>query len=129
MYTHVMVGTNDLARSKKFYDAVFGALGGKPAVEDEKGRLFYLHNDSMFIVTKPIDGEPACRGNGSTIGFAMDDPAQAEAWHKAGVENGGTAIEDPPGVRTSVIGDLYLAYLRDPDGNKLCALHRMPVSE
>ena len=126
MYSHMMVGSNDIDRSKKFYDATFAAMGGKPGWQDDKGRLIYAHNGSMFLVTPPIDGQPATHGNGSTIGFAML-PEQADAWHKAGVENGGTAIEDAPGVRTGGMGSLYLAYLRDPDGNKLCALHRMPA--
>lgn len=127
MFSHVTIGSNDIARSKTFYDAVFGAIGGKPAVADEKGRLLYLHNGGVFLVTPPIDGAPATHANGGTIGFAMSDPAQADAWHKAGAENGGTSIEDPPGVRQGGFGNLYLAYLRDPDGNKLCALHRLPA--
>lgn len=126
MFSHMMIGSNDIARSKRFYDALFGAIGGNPAIEDEKGRLIYMHNGGIFIVTTPIDGAPATCANGTTIGFAMADPAQADAWHQAGVDNGGTAIEDPPGIRQGSFGDLYLAYLRDPDGNKLCALHRMP---
>ena len=125
MYSHNMVGSNDTARSKKFYDAVFTAIGGKPAMQDDKGRLIYMHNDGMFLVTPPIDGQPATAGNGCTVGFAMDNPEQADAWHAAGVANGGTAIEDAPGVREASFGSLYLAYLRDPDGNKLCALKRM----
>lgn len=124
MYSHMMVGSNDIDRSKKFYDATFQAIGGNAGIKDEKGRLVYLHNGGVFLVTQPIDGAPATAGNGCTIGFAMT-PEQADAWHKAGQENGGTAIEDPPGVRSGGMGDLYLAYLRDPDGNKLCALHRM----
>lgn len=124
MYSHMMVGSNDIDRSKKFYDATFQAIGGSAGIKDEKGRLVYLHNGGVFLVTQPIDGAPATAGNGCTIGFAMT-PEQADAWHKAGQENGGTAIEDPPGVRSGGMGDLYLAYLRDPDGNKLCALHRM----
>jgi catechol 2,3-dioxygenase-like lactoylglutathione lyase family enzyme len=127
VYSHNMVGSNDIARSKKFYDATFTAIGGKPGIQDDKGRLIYMHNGSVFLVTPPIDGNPATGGNGCTIGFAMDGPAQADAWHAAGVAAGGTAIEDPPGVRTGGMGSLYLAYLRDPDGNKLCALHRMPA--
>ena len=125
MYSHNMVGSNDIERSKQFYDAVFGAMGGKPGIKDDKGRLIYMHNGGIFLVTPPIDGQPATPGNGCTIGFAMDSPEQADAWHKAGVEAGGKAIEDPPGVRSGGMGDLYLAYLRDPDGNKLCALKRM----
>jgi catechol 2,3-dioxygenase-like lactoylglutathione lyase family enzyme len=126
MFSHMTVGSNDVARSRKFYDALFGVLGGKPAIEDDKGRLIYMHNGSMFLVTKPIDGQPATHANGGTIGFAVDGPEQADAWHKAGVEAGGSAIEDAPGVRSGAGMDLYLAYLRDPDGNKLCVLHRMP---
>ncbi|HWV61346.1 MAG TPA: VOC family protein [Sphingopyxis sp.] len=125
MYSHNMVGSNDIEASKKFYDATFQAIGGKPAIVDDKGRLIYIHNGGLFLVGAPIDGEPATIGNGCTIGFAMDGPEQADAWHKAGVENGGTSIEDPPGVREGGFGAMYLAYLRDPSGNKLCALHRV----
>jgi len=120
----MMVGSNDIARSKKFYDATFAAMGGKPGMQDPKGRLIYAHNGAMFLVTPPIDGEPATHGNGCTIGFGMS-PEEANAWHQAGIDNGGTAIEDPPGVREGNGMKLYLAYLRDPDGNKLCALHRV----
>ena len=94
-------------------------------IQDDKGRLIYMHNGGLCLVTPPIDGEPATDGNGGTIGFAMDRPRQAKAWHDAGVAAGGTSIEDPPGVREGGFGKLYLAYLRDPDGNKLCALKRM----
>ncbi|MHB9880933.1 VOC family protein [Pacificimonas sp. ICDLI1SI03] len=125
MFSHMMVGSNDLDRSKTFYDALFAALGGKPGVMDPKGRLIYMHGGAVFLVTKPIDGEAATPGNGMTIGFSVDSEPQGDAWHKAGVEAGGTAIEDPPGIRESDIARLYLAYLRDPDGNKLCALKRM----
>ncbi|MFL0415213.1 VOC family protein [uncultured Sphingomonas sp.] len=127
MFSHMMVGSNDIGRSKKFYDALFASVGGRPAIEDDRGRLIYMHNGGLFLVTKPIDGQPATHANGGTIGFAMDGPEQADAWHKAGVEAGGTAIEDAPGVRSGAAGNLYLAYLRDPDGNKLCAMHRMPA--
>jgi catechol 2,3-dioxygenase-like lactoylglutathione lyase family enzyme len=127
MFSHMMVGSNDIDRSKKFYDALFGAVGGKPGITDDHGRLIYMHDGGIFLVTPPIDGGPATHANGSTIGFAMKSTDQADAWHKAGAENGGTAIEDAPGVRTGGMGALYLAYLRDPDGNKLCALHRMPA--
>jgi len=128
MFSHMMVGSNDIARSKRFYDATFAAIGGKPGMTDDRGRLIYMANGGIFIVTPPIDGAPASHGNGCTIGIAMDGPAQADAWHAAGVASGGTAIEDAPGVRVGGMGPLYLAYLRDPDGNKLCALHRMPAA-
>jgi len=122
MFSHVMVGSNDIARSKKFYDALFASVGGPRAIQDPKGRLIYAHKGSMFLVSKPIDGKPATHANGGTIGFALT-PEEANAWHKAGVENGGTSCEDPPGPRDG--SPYYLAYLRDPDGNKLCALHAM----
>jgi catechol 2,3-dioxygenase-like lactoylglutathione lyase family enzyme len=125
MFSHIMIGSNDIARSKKFYDAVFAAMGAQPGVEDARGRLAYTHNGGRFMVSKPIDGKPAAPANGGTIGFAMSDAKQAEAWHKAGVANGGTSIEDPPGIRQGAAGQMFLAYLRDPDGNKLCALCRL----
>ena len=125
MFSHVMVGSNDIERSKKFYDAVFGAMGGKAGTVDAKGRLAYSHNGGRFMVSKPIDGKPACHANGGTVGFTMSSPAEADAWHKAGVANGGASIEDPPGVRQGAAGPMYLAYLRDPDGNKLCGFARV----
>ncbi|WP_411288035.1 VOC family protein, partial [Phenylobacterium sp.] len=124
MFSHVMVGTNDLDKAKRFYDAVFGALGVGPGVLNEDRRLFYRGPSGAFGVSKPIDGEPACRANGGTVGFACASPQQVDAWHAAGVANGGTAIENPPGPREGSVGKLYLAYLRDPDGNKLCGLYR-----
>ncbi len=128
MFSHMMVGSNDIARSRKFYDALFAAIGGKPAMQDARGRLIYAHNGNLFLVTKPIDNKEATHANGGTIGFAMASPEQADAWHAAGVANGGISIEDPPGIRQGSTGAMYLAYLRDPDGNKLCALHRMPAA-
>src|SRR3984893_13288167 len=127
MFSHIMIGSNDIARSKKFYDALFVAMGAQPAVEDARGRLAYTHNSGRFMVSKPIDGKAATNANGGTIGFSMSGREQVEAWHKAGVANGGTSIEDPPGVRQGAAGELYLAYLRDADGNNLCALYRKPA--
>jgi catechol 2,3-dioxygenase-like lactoylglutathione lyase family enzyme len=124
MFSHIMVGVNDLDRSKKFYDAVLGALGMSPGFVD-RHRVFWMGPKGVFSASLPIDGQPATHGNGSTIGFACDTPEQADAFHAAGVANGGTSIEDPPGPREGPTGKLYLAYVRDPDGNKLCALHRM----
>jgi len=124
MFSHVMVGTNDLAKSKAFYDATFKALGGREAITDPKGRLIYLHNGGTFLVTPPIDGKEATHANGGTIGFAAENPEQANAWHAAGAAAGGTPIEDAPGWREGGGMKLYLAYLRDPDGNKICAMCR-----
>ena len=120
MFSHVMVGSNDIDRSQRFYDAVFGAQ----AHRDSKGRLAYRRKGAVFMVSKPIDGNDACFANGGTIGFNFDSPEEVDAWHAAGTANGGTSVEDPPGYRDGEFGKLYLAYLRDPDGNKLCGLHR-----
>lgn len=127
MFSHIMVGADDVAASKAFYDATLGALGidTTRAMTDEKGRAFYMTPTGILAISKPIDGNAASCANGATIGFAAASPEAADAWHAAGVANGGTSCEDPPGVREGGLGKLYLAYLRDPAGNKLCALHRM----
>lgn len=125
MFSHIMVGADDIEAAKKFYDATLGALGYGPATMDDKGRLFYMAPTGIFAVTKPINGEPTCGANGGTIGFAVESPEQGDAWHAAGVANGGTAVEDPPGLREGGMGQLYLAYLLDPSGNKICVMKRM----
>ncbi|MBL4789294.1 MAG: VOC family protein [Kordiimonadaceae bacterium] len=125
MFSHIMLGADDVAASKKFYDAILETLGHRPGVMDDKGRCFYYEKTGVFSLSPPIDGAPASCGNGSTIGFSASDPKVIDAWHAAGLDNGGTAIEDPPGVRESGTTKMYLAYLRDPSGNKVCALHLM----
>jgi len=125
MFTHVMLGSNDLPRAKKFYDACFAALGAKEGVFDPKGRLMYIRDGKVFLLTTPIDGQPASCANGMTIGFAIDTPEQGDAWHAAGIANGGTTIEDAPGIREAGDMKMYLAYLRDPDGHKICVMKRM----
>ena len=125
MFSHVMVGVSDLEKSKRFYDAVLGAIGIAPGIANGN-RYFYRSPMGTFGITTPINGEPATFANGGTIGFAMQSPEQADAFHAAGVAHGGTTCEDPPGYRESGGNRLYLAYLRDPDGHKLCALHRPP---
>ena len=124
MFSHIMIGTNDLEKAKAFYDKVLGTLGIAPAHVDGH-RIFYRTPTGVFSVSKPINGKPATAANGGTIGFACKSTQQADAWHAAGLTSGGTSCENPPGVREGSTGKLYLAYLRDPDGNKLCALHRM----
>ena len=124
MFSHVMLGADDIEASKTFYDACLKALGGREGSVDPKGRVIYMHNGGIFLITKPIDGQPASCGNGSTIGFAATSEEQANAWHEAGLAHGGTAIEDPPGIREGAGMKLYLAYLRDPAGNKICAMYR-----
>ena len=120
-----MVGANDLEVSRKFYDALLGTLGIAPGVANAN-RYFYRSRTGSFGITAPINGEPANHANGGTIGFNMESTEQADAFHAAGVANGGTTCEDPPGWREGSVGKLYLAYLRDPDGNKICALFRPP---
>jgi catechol 2,3-dioxygenase-like lactoylglutathione lyase family enzyme len=124
MFSHIMVGANDLEASKKFYDAALGALGVAPGKQDDKGRVFYRTKTGVFAITKPINGNAATFANGGTIGFACESPEIAAAWHAAGVAHGGKTCEEPPGWREGAFGKLYLAYLRDPSGNKICALHR-----
>jgi catechol 2,3-dioxygenase-like lactoylglutathione lyase family enzyme len=131
MFSHVILGVNDLEASRTFYDALLGALGMKPGVLNNNGvvdRYFYRSTTGSFGITKPLNGEPATHANGGTIGFNMASPEQADAFHAAGIANGGTTCEDPPGWRDGSVGKLYLAYLRDPDGHKLCALYRQPKS-
>ena len=125
MFSHIMLGANDIEESKQFYDAVLGTLGVSPGFIDDKGRVFYITDTGIFSLSIPIDGQPATAGNGSTVGFAVPDPETGDAWHAAGLANGGVSIEEPPGIRESAAGSMYLAYLRDPAGNKICALKRM----
>jgi len=124
MFSHLMIGANDVATSKTFYDAALGALGVREGRVDPKGRAMYMHGDNIFMLTQPINGEAACGANGGTIGFAAATPEEADAFHKAGLANGGTAIEDAPGWREGNGMRLYLAYLSDPSGNKICAMCR-----
>ena len=128
MFNHIMIGTNDIERSEKFYDAVFGVLGAGGAIKNSSPsghrRLFYRHDGNTFGVCEPIDGESATCANGATIGFKCKSAEQANEFHAVAVAAGGTSIEDPPGLRTGDLGSLYLAYVRDPDGNKLCAIYR-----
>ena len=128
MFSHVILGVNNLETSKKFYDAIFGALGIGPGIANTTTggvkRYFYRSPTGSFGITNPINGEAATHGNGSTIGFAMQTTEQADAFHVAGVANGGTTCEDPPGWREGSVGKMYLCYVRDPDGNKICGMHR-----
>lgn len=125
MFSHIMIGTDDLAASRRFYDATLGALGIPPGAVDDKGRVVYATPTGMFIITRPIDGQPATAANGGTIGFRANTPEAVHAWHAAGLANGGVACEDPPGLREGSYGKLHTGYLRDPAGNKICALHRL----
>lgn len=123
MFSHVMIGVQDLEASKKFYDAVLGVLGIAPGTANNN-RYFYRSPTGTFGITTPINAYPATVANGSTIGFNANSPEQADTFHSAGLANGGATCEDPPGIREGMAGKLYLAYLRDPDGHKICVLHR-----
>jgi catechol 2,3-dioxygenase-like lactoylglutathione lyase family enzyme len=124
-----MIGSNDIERSKRFYDAVLATLGvGEPVRNEAKTghvRLFYRHNGNSFCLTQPINGEAATFANGGTIGFKCDSPEQVKKFHDTAVAQGGTSIEEPPGLREGGLGPMYLAYVRDPDGHKLCAIYRV----
>jgi catechol 2,3-dioxygenase-like lactoylglutathione lyase family enzyme len=128
MFNHIMIGSNDIERSKRFYDSVLGALGAGEPIRNEAPtghiRLFYRHAGDTFCVTEPINDEPATAANGATIGFKCSSPEMLQAFHDAAIANGGTSIEDPPGLRQGPMGPIHLAYVRDPDGHKLCALYR-----
>jgi catechol 2,3-dioxygenase-like lactoylglutathione lyase family enzyme len=125
MFSHIMLGADDIEASRKFYDAALGALGVAPGAEDARGRVWWRTERGIFAISKPIDGGPASCANGGTIGFSATSPQAADAFHAAGLAHGGTAIEDPPGLRDGAFGLLHLAYLRDPAGNKVVAMHRV----
>ncbi len=128
MFSHVMVGSNDIERSRHFYDAVLGVLGAGRPLRNVAGsghvRLFYPHDGGMFCVTQPINGEPASAANGGTVGFRCSSPEQVRQFHDVAVAHGGASIEEAPGLRQGSLGAMHVAYVRDPDGNKLCALYR-----
>lgn len=129
MFNHIMVGSNDIERSKRFYDAVLAVLGAPEGMRNVNAtghtRLFYRHDGNTFGVVEPINDEPATFANGGTIGFKCSSPEQVKAFHDVAVAHGGTSIEEPPGLREGSLGAMYLSYVRDPDGNKLCALYRV----
>ena len=128
MFNHIMIGSNDIERSKTFYDAVLATLGAGEPIRNVAAtghvRLFYRHNGNTFGISEPINGEPATFANDATIGFKCDSPEQVKEFHDVAVAHGGTSIEDAPGPRTSSMGTMHLSYVRDPDGNKLCGLYR-----
>ena len=118
MFGHVFIGTNDIDASRKFYDATMGVLGhhGFPLPHGSG----YAGDGGTFIVAKPANGDEATCMNGFTFGFKAKDYDMVEAWHAAGIEAGGTS-DGEPGFRANSPGNQYGAYLRDPDGHKICA--------
>ena len=129
MFNHIMVGSNDIERSKRFYDAVLAVFGAPEGIRNEAAtghvRLFYMHNGNTFAVSQPINDQPATGANGGTIGFKCESPEQVKEFHDVAVANGGTSVEDPPGLREGAMGAMHLSYVLDPDGNKLCGIHRV----
>ena len=128
MLNHVMIGSSDIEKTRRFYNAVLGVLGaGEPMVhvnDTGQTRLFYIHGGSTFSISEPINGEPVTVANGSTIGFRCSSPEQIKELHDVAVANGGTSVEDPPGPRESNMGVMHLCYFLDPDGHKICGIHR-----
>ena len=118
IFTHVVVGTNDLTKAAQFYDAALGALGLKNLGAFGENAFLYGADAPEFLVTKPANGQAATHANGGTIGFHAPSRAAVHEFHAAGLANGGTD-EGLPGPRTFA-PTAYAAYLRDPDGNKIC---------
>ena len=129
MFNHIMVGSSDIERSKKFYDAVLGVIGAPEGVSNTaptgQVRVAWRHNGGAFMVSQPINDKPASYSNGGTIAFKCATPEQVKQFHDIGVKMGGTSCEDPPGPRGTA--GVHLSYVRDPDGHKLCALYRPAV--
>jgi catechol 2,3-dioxygenase-like lactoylglutathione lyase family enzyme len=132
MFNHVMLGTNDIERAGRFYEAVLGVLGldAPPMRSTAKSghlRLFFRHDGSTLALSQPIDDAPATVANGSTLAFRCDSPERVREFHSTAVRHGAVSIEEPPGPRTLGPSTFYLGYVRDPDGHKLCAIHRVPA--
>lgn len=129
MFNHIVIGTNNIDRAQRFYDRVLGVLGAGGAVPhaDKHGhrRVFYRHDGGTLGIAEPINGQPATVSNGATLAFRCTSSDQVLAFHEAALAQGGVSIEEPPGLRVDALGQFFLAYVRDPDGHKLCAVHRV----
>ena len=119
LFSHVRVGSIDPAASLAFYDATFGTLGVTGQHRDAIHGMYGAPGSGLFMVGPPSEGE-ATFANGGTIGLQAETTAAIDAWHAAGLANGGTC-EGPPGPRPYGPAPMYGAYMRDPTGNKLCA--------
>jgi len=123
IFTHATVGVNNLEKSRGFYDGVLGALGLKRLfdIDDRSG---YGAQAPEFMIIRPINGQPAACGNGQTLGFAAANRAAVDAFHKEALARGGKD-EGAPGLRP-MVPNMYAAYIRDLDGNKLTAISFTP---
>jgi catechol 2,3-dioxygenase-like lactoylglutathione lyase family enzyme len=125
IFTHVVLGTNDLDRARKFYDAALGALSVNNLGAMGENGFLYGSSGPEFLITKPANGNPATFANGGTVSFAAPSRAAVHKFHEMALANGGTC-EGAPGPR-SFTPTAYAAYVRDPDGNKLCTYCFQPA--
>ncbi|MBN9485839.1 MAG: VOC family protein [Alphaproteobacteria bacterium] len=127
MFSHVTVGSNDIPRAKRFYDSVTAALGLKRQA-DHAEAVGYGAPDGrpQLWIVRPLDKKAASVGNGITIGLNATDRSAVDAAHAAALASGGTD-EGKPGVRAHYHPNYYGAYVRDPDGNKVCIVCHKPV--
>lgn len=125
MFTHVALGSNNLEQAEKFHKATFATLGYGKFMPMEN-RFVFVHEGIVLLITQPINGKPATVANGLTVGLSAPSVEAVDAWYKAGLENGGEKCEltQPPYWKDSPRGKIYIAYLKDPDGNKLCVGYR-----
>ena len=133
MFSHVMLGAIDIEESREFYDKIMPFLGtrlGKLTLDTDgkKSYIYFVNNKNSFLLKEPINNQAATHGNGTTIGFNASSTEMIDEWYAAGIKAGGINPElcDPPGIREGGGVQLYLAYLNDPSGNKICAMYRIP---
>ena len=122
MFTHAFLGSNDIEKSRTFYDATMAELGYSNVVPPEAGSLVYSGPTGTLVIGKPGNGEAATISNGATLGLAASSDEAVSKWHAAGLAAGGTC-DGPPGPRERAPNNSVGAYLRDPDGNKICAFN------
>lgn len=125
MISYITIGADDIDQAVAFYDAVLGALGNQRVWQQGTWAGYGPEGDDhgVVLICSPFNEEAARPGNGIMIGLHAESPAQVDAFHAAALANGGTC-EGPPGARETYGEGYYLAYVRDPTGNKLSAFYR-----